>query len=93
MHKGNGMEIEISLPDEVVRKVESLAIRLGITKSGLFCRAVLEYVKGCEAEFQYEYNADDRVREELDAVYTREDSGVDDVLAKMQWASLRREKC
>lgn len=86
------MEIEISIPDEVVGKAEFWAARLGITKSELFCRAVLEYVKGCEAESQYGYNADDWVREALDAVYSRDDFRVDDVLAKMQWASLTREK-
>ena len=87
------MEIEISLPDEVVGKAEFWAARLGITKSELFCRAVLDYAKGCEAESQDGYNADDDwVREALDAVYSREDSRVDDVLAKMQWASLPREK-
>ena len=82
------MEIEISIPDEVVGKVEFLAARLGITKSELFCRAVLDYAKRCEAEYQDGYNADDWVREALDAVYSREDSSVDDVLARMQWASL-----
>ena len=86
------MKIEISLPDEVVGKAEFWAARLGITKSELFCRAVLDYANGCEAAAQGSCTDADWVREGLDAVYSREDSRVDDVLAKMQWASLRREK-
>ena len=86
------MEIEISIPDEVVGKAEFWADRLGITKSELFCRAVLDYVKRCEAAAQGGCADDDRVREALDAVYSREDSRVDDVLARMQWASLPGEK-
>ena len=86
------MEIEISIPDEVVGKAEFLAARLGITKSDVFCRAVLDYARGYEAAAQGSCTADDWVREALDAVYSREDSRVDDVLARMQWASLPREK-
>ena len=86
------MEIEISIPDEVVGKAEFWAARLGITKSELFCRAVLDYAKGYESAAQGGCAADDRVREALDAVYSREDSRVDDVLSKMQWASLPRGK-
>lgn len=86
------MEIEISIPDEVVGKAEFWAARLGITKSELFCRAVLDYANGCEAEAQGICTADDWVREGLDAVYSQEDSRVDDVLVRMQWASLPGEK-
>ena len=85
------MEIETSIPDEVFWKVESLAKRLGITKGDLFCRALSDYIQVCEAAVQDSRPADDWVQETLDAVYSREDSGVDDVLAKMQWASLPRE--
>lgn len=85
------MKIETSIPDEVFWKAETLAKRLGITKGELFCRALSDYIQSCEAAVQDSGSADDFVREALDAVYSREDSGVDDVLAKMQWMSLTRE--
>ena len=82
------MKIEISIPDDGFLEAALLANRLDITIRELFCRAVSDYVKSCEVEAQGSYTADDPVRESLDAVYLRGDSGVDDVLAKMQWASL-----
>lgn len=85
------MEIETSIPDDVFWKAESLANRLGITKGELFCRAISDYIQVCEAALQDSRPTDDSVQEALDAVYSQEDSGVDDVLAKMQWASLPRE--
>ena len=85
------MEIEISIPDDVLGKAESLANRLGVTKGELFCLALSAYIKGSEATVQDSRPDDDSVREALDAVYSREDSGVDAVLAKMQWLSLPRE--
>ena len=85
------MKIEVSIPDEVLGKAESLAIRLGLTKDELFCRALSDYIKNCEASIQDSRPDDDWVREALDAVYSSEDSSVDAVLAKMQWLSLPRE--
>ena len=85
------MKIETSIPDEVFWQAESLANRLGITKGELFCRAISDYIQVCETGGQDSRPADDLVQEALDAVYSREESGVDEVLAKMQWASLPRE--
>lgn len=85
------MEIETSIPDDVFWKAESLANRLGITKGELFCRALSDYIQVCEAAFQDSCPSGDLVQEALDAVYSRDESGLDDVLAKMQWASLPRE--
>lgn len=85
------MEIEPSVPDDMYWQAESLANRMGISKSELFCRAISDYIKGCEAAVQDNRPAGDLVQEALDAVYSREESGVDEMLAKMQWASLPRE--
>ena len=85
------MKIETSIPDEVFWKAETLANRLGITKSELFRRALSDYIQVCEAAVDDSRPAGDLVQEALDAVYSHEESGVDEVLAKMQWASLPRE--
>ena len=76
------MKTAISIPDPVFQSAESLARRMGISRSELFCRAVEGYIE----EHKY-----DRVRETLDAVYAEEPSGIDDALAEMQRASLPKE--
>lgn len=38
------MKTSISIPDELFRAAEELANELGITRSGLYARAVAEYV-------------------------------------------------
>ena len=76
------MKTAISIPDSVFHTVESLAKRMGMSRSELFCRAVEDYI---------EVHRHDRVREALDAVYAEESSDVDEALAEMQWASLSKE--
>ena len=76
------MKTAISIPDPVFQSAESLARRMGISRSELFCRAVEGYIEA------HKY---DRVRETLDAVYAEEPSGIDDALAEMQRASLPKE--
>ena len=76
------MKTAISIPDPVFQSAESLAKRMGISRSELFCRAVESYVEA------HRY---DRVREALDAVYAEEPSGVDHALAELQSASLPKE--
>jgi hypothetical protein len=72
----------ISIPDEVFTEAEAEARRLGLSRSGLYSRAVAEFV---------EKNRGLGVREALDSVYATEDSRVDVVLARMQAASLPDE--
>lgn len=38
------MKTSISIPDEIFRAADQLANELGITRSGLYARAVAEYV-------------------------------------------------
>lgn len=76
------MKTAISIPDSVFQAAESLAKRLGISRSELFRRAVDAYI---------ETNKCDQVREALDDIYSREQSGVDEALNQMQLASLSKE--
>ena len=72
----------ISIPDSVFHIAESLAKRMGVSRSELFRHALENYI---------EAHGHDRVREALDAVYAEESSDIDEALAEMQWASLSKE--
>ncbi|HZA24481.1 MAG TPA: ribbon-helix-helix protein, CopG family [Dehalococcoidia bacterium] len=76
------MKTAISIPDPVFHAAESLAQRLGMSRSELFSRAVEAYI---------EAHKHDRLREALDTVYTEESSGLDQALAQMQWTSLPKD--
>lgn len=76
------MKTAISIPDPIFHEAESMAKRLGMSRSELFRRAVEDYLRS---------HRDDKVREALDAVYSEESSAVDYVLAQMQFASLPEE--
>ena len=76
------MKTAISIPDSVFHAAESLAQRLGVSRSELFRKAVEAYI---------ETHKHDQVREALDDVYAEESSNLDEALAQMQWASLTRE--
>jgi metal-responsive CopG/Arc/MetJ family transcriptional regulator len=76
------MKTAVSVPDPIFHAAESLAKRIGISRSELFSRAVEAYI---EAHKHY------RVREALDEVHSGEPSSLDECLAQMQWASLPKE--
>jgi len=76
------MKTAISIPDDVFAAAEAEARRLGVSRSGLFAKAVAEFVAR---------NRGLGVREALDSVYATEDSRVDDALVRMQAASLPDE--
>ena len=76
------MKTAVSIPDRVVQIADSLAKQQGISRSEFFRRAVESYI----ASLQY-----DDVKSALDALYSEESSGLDELLASMQWASLRKE--
>ena len=73
------MRTDISIPNSILEATDSLAERLGMSRSELFRRAVEEYIES------HRY---DDVREALDRVYSEESSGLDERLAQMQFASL-----
>ena len=76
------MKTAISIPDPIFHEAESMARRMGMSRSEFYRRAVEEYMES------HRHGA---VREALDAVYGDESSAVDDVLAQMQFASLPEE--
>ena len=77
-----GMKTAVSIADPLFHAAESLAKRVGMSRSELFSRALEAYI---------EAHRHDRVREALDEVYAEESSGLDESLARMQWSSIRKE--
>jgi predicted transcriptional regulator len=77
------MKTAISIPDEVFERAEALARRLHLSRSGLYVKAIEEYVR--------EHRAD-RVRECLDDVYRTERSSLDKVSEELQAKSLPKDE-
>ena len=77
------MKTAIFIPDSLFDAVERLAKQLGISKSELFQRAVLAYLKD---------HGQDRMTESLNNVYkARDETGkLDPLLEQMQVASITR---
>jgi metal-responsive CopG/Arc/MetJ family transcriptional regulator len=73
---------EVSIPDPIFHAAESLAKRLGMSRSQLFSHALEAYLDA---------HQHDRVREVLDAIYNQESSRLDETLAHMQWTSLPKD--
>jgi metal-responsive CopG/Arc/MetJ family transcriptional regulator len=74
------MKTAISLPDSLFKAAESLAGRLGMSRSRLYATAIEEYIARHQAR---------RVSERLDAVYASENSGLDPLVARAQTESLK----
>lgn len=77
------MKTAISIPDKVFDQANEVAQRLGLSRSELYARAVEAFVK--------EYRRKG-VTEALNRVYSKRPSGLDPVLAKMQFMSLPKEE-
>jgi metal-responsive CopG/Arc/MetJ family transcriptional regulator len=76
------MKTAISLPDLVFTEAESLAERLGISRSELYAKALQAYLR--------KYNRQE-ILSELNRVYAEEFAEVDPLLSTMQFMSLPRE--
>ena len=76
------MKTAVSIPDSIFRAADSLAKRLGMSRSELFAQAVEAYL---------EAHKQDGLIEALDEVYTEESSTLDQGLAQMQWTSLPKD--
>ena len=76
------MKTAISLPDPVFEQAETLAQRLGLSRSELYTKALQAYLK--------RYNRD-QILLKLNQVYAGESSDLDPAMAKMQFMSLPRE--
>ena len=76
------MKTAVSIPDPLFYAAESLAKRLGMSRSELFSQTLEAYI---------EAHVHDKVRDALDEIYAEEPSGLEEPLASMQWASLPKE--
>ena len=77
------MKTAISIPDDLFRAAEALARRLGVSRSGLYQRAIASYL---------ERHDEARVTVQLDRIHAGDDTGtVDPVLEAMQRRILGRE--
>jgi predicted transcriptional regulator len=77
------MKIGISIPDELFEAGERLAERLGVSRSGLYQRALASYLDA---------QGDDAITDAINRVYgAGETSRVDTVFDAMQRGSIDRE--
>ena len=77
------MKTAISLPDDLFRSGDSLAKRLGVSRSELYARALAEYLAKHRA---------DQITQRLNAVYATEDSRLDPSITAAQANALPRER-
>jgi metal-responsive CopG/Arc/MetJ family transcriptional regulator len=77
------MKTAISIPDDLFEAADTLARRLGMTRSGLFATAVADYVARHRSS---------RVTERLNAVYATEDNSIDAAWQAEQDRMLRRSE-
>lgn len=78
-----GMKIAISIPEAVFKSAESLARRLGVSRSRLYATAVAEYVAR---------HSRSEITRRLDEVYANETAKVDSGLRKAQVRSLPKDQ-
>jgi metal-responsive CopG/Arc/MetJ family transcriptional regulator len=72
----------VSIPDDVFAEAEETAHRLGVSRSGLYSRALAEFVARHRGL---------GVSEALDSVYGEEEAKVDEALSRMQAATIPDE--
>jgi metal-responsive CopG/Arc/MetJ family transcriptional regulator len=73
------MKTAISIPDHVFQAAEELCKRLSMSRSELYAKAVVAFVKSHRST---------RVKELLDTIYATEDSHLDPALIALQALSL-----
>jgi metal-responsive CopG/Arc/MetJ family transcriptional regulator len=76
------MKTAISLPDLVFKEAESLAQRLGLSRSELYTKALKSYLR--------RHNRD-RILSKLNELYAEEPVLIDPVLTQMQFMTLSKE--
>ena len=76
------MKTAISIPDEIYHSADQLAKRLGVSRSELYSKAVLNYINA---------HKNDAVTKALDQIYAKEKSEIDPVNNVMQLRSLPKE--
>ena len=76
------MKTAISLPDALFRSADTLAERLGVSRSQLFATAVAEYLAKHQAK---------KVTDQLNTVYATQDSRLDPAIGRLQARSIARD--
>lgn len=79
----SGMKTAISLPDDLFASANSLARRLGLSRSALVAAALSEFIAKHRGA---------KVSERLDAVYAAEDGQIDAPTAAAQRRVIRRSE-
>ena len=77
------MKTAISIPDSLFEEAEETAKRLGMSRSELYAKAVKTFLAAYRKE---------NITQQLNEVYAEEPSELDDVIARMQWASIPEEQ-
>lgn len=70
-----GMKVAISIPDNLFHEAETVAEDLGLSRSGLYGRALAEFVKQHRGQI---------ITDRLNAVYSDVDSALDPGVAALQ---------
>ena len=76
------LKTAVSIPEEIFRRAEETARRLGMNRSQLVSAALADFLAK---------HGEDRITEKLNEVYQSEEPGMDPVLATMQFSALSRE--
>ena len=74
------MKTAISIPDAIFQQADRFAKRKAISRSELYTRAVRAYLE-----------REERITEQLNAVYDAEESRLDTVLEELQYRSVRED--
>lgn len=77
------MKTAISIPDRVFKGADKAARKLGMSRSEFYARAIQAYLDAFQSE---------GVTDALNRVYARESSKLDPAVARMQRASVPRER-
>ena len=77
------MKTAISLPDDLFRRAEATARRLGLSRSEFYARAIAEYLKAQQGN---------SITERLNELYSRETAQVDPGLDRAQTESLEKQE-
>ncbi|MBK6422621.1 MAG: hypothetical protein IPI38_08000 [Gemmatimonadetes bacterium] len=77
------MKTAISIPDALFKSADTLAGRLGVSRSQLYATAIAEYVAKHQAR---------KLTDRLNAVYASEAGTLDPVVQELQARSLPRDQ-
>lgn len=77
------METAVTIPDEIFRKAEEMAATLGVARNDLYAAAIAQFIRE---------RRDETVTERLNQVYGDNESGLDEVVKRLQAVSLPEEQ-